>query len=64
MFAVLQLNKEVSISVWGLDHEVPLCYAEGMVGAIPVFSTKEKAEAHAEDKYQIIELRVPGESHE
>lgn len=58
MFAVLQLNKMVEMSVLGNSVEVSLSYAEGMVGAIPVFETKEQAEVFAGDKYEIAKLTI------
>ena len=56
MFVVLQLNKEVEVNVMGTVVEVPLSYAEGMIGAIPVFDTREAAELFAGDDYSIAEI--------
>lgn len=58
MFAVLQLNKTVEASIYGHIKEIPLSYADGMVGAIPVFDTFEKAHEFAGEKYQIAEIMV------
>lgn len=58
MYVVLQLNKQVEISVGGRELEVPLSYAEGMVGTLPVFSSKELAKLFAGDKYGIREIAV------
>jgi hypothetical protein len=59
MFAVLQLNKEVEVQVFGRIETIPLTYADGMIGAIPVFETKEQAKAFAGDMYKIAELITP-----
>lgn len=56
MFVVLQLNNTVDVSVLGRDVGLPLCYADGMVGALPVFETREAAEVFAGDDYKIMEI--------
>lgn len=56
MYAVLQLNKQVGVNVYGREIEIPLSYADGMIGAIPAFETREAAEAFAGDKYGIAEI--------
>lgn len=56
MYAVLQLNKEVEVNVMGREVEIPLSYADGMIGAMPVFDTKEAAELFAGDKYEIAQI--------
>ena len=53
MYVVFQLNKELEVSVMGQDIKLPLSYAEGMIGAMPVFATKEEAKEWAGDKYKI-----------
>lgn len=59
-FAVLQLNTEVEVDWGGSTRSIPLSYADGMVGAIPVFETREQAEAFAGDKYRIAEVATIG----
>lgn len=56
MYAVLQLNKQVEVNVYGREIEIPLSYADGMIGAIPVFETREAAEVFAGDKYDVAEI--------
>ena len=60
MFLVLVLNKKIAVEVMGLEQKISLCYANGMIGAMPVFSKKEDAEQFAGDKYQIAEI-TPGQ---
>lgn len=59
MYAVLIINKKQKISVNGirpaLTSDVDICWADGMIGAIPVFETYEDAEKYANGK-QIIEV--------
>ncbi len=40
----------------GTAVELPLSYADGMIGCMPVFETKEKAEAFADGAYKILEV--------
>lgn len=58
MYAVLQINKEIEVSVRGGEVTVALSYADGMVGAMPVFDTMESAESFAGDKYHIAKVTV------
>lgn len=60
MYAVLQLSKSVEVMVMGLGIECPLVYADadGMVGAMPVFETREAAEKFAGDDYKIAEIEA------
>ncbi len=52
MFLVCRLTKEIEIEITnmlpGYKHTVPLDYAEGMIGACPVFETREAAEEWAD----------------
>lgn len=42
-----------------VHQQIPLAWAEGMVGAIPVFATREAAEKYKGDSdYPIAELEV------
>lgn len=44
---VLGIKKEAKILCNGVKHTLPLDWAEGMIGAVAVFDTKEEAEAWA-----------------
>ncbi len=59
MYAVLSLNKTVDVDVYGVTHSVPLSFGIGMIGAIPVFETKDQAESFAAGKFEIAELKTP-----
>jgi len=59
MYTVMIINQNVKISINNchppLEETVDLCFAKGMLGAMPVFETREDAEAYA-DGNEIIEL--------
>lgn len=55
-FVVQVLNKTVEVTWMGRTTELPLSYADGMTGCMPVFETKEKAEAFADGAYKIFEI--------
>lgn len=57
-FVVKALNKTVEVTWMGRAAELPLSYADGMIGCLPVFETKEKAEAFADGAYEIVEIRT------
>lgn len=54
MYVVMVVQKKQKISVVGcmppLVDDVPICWAEGMIGAIPVFETYDDAEKYANGK--------------
>lgn len=45
MYALMIISKEQEVSVLGIKQSLKLSWFEGMVGAIPVFNTREEAEA-------------------
>lgn len=58
MYVVFQLNKELEVLIMGREIPIPLVYAEGMIGAMPVFDSKEAAEQFAGDKYKIAKIAI------
>lgn len=60
MYAVMVIHKKQKVSVAGcipaLESEIDICWADGMIGAIPVFETREDAEEFADGK-QVIEVK-------
>ena len=58
LFVVMSLSRSVDVSVFGAVHSVPLIYADGMVGALPVFGTRPAAEEAAAGVYKIVEIVV------
>lgn len=53
MYAVQGLAQYVEVSAFGIHHEVKLSFADGMIGALPVFDTYENAKAYAGDRFKI-----------
>lgn len=53
MYVVLTVDTDLMVEVLGTKHETPLIYADGMVGVLPVFETKEQAEAYAGGQYAV-----------
>ena len=58
MYAVQGLAQYVEVSAFGIHHEVKLSFADGMIGALPVFDTYENAKAYAGDKFKIIKVKT------
>ena len=55
-FLVQTLNKTAEVMWMGMATELPLSYADGMIGCMPVFETKEQAELFADGAYEISEI--------
>ncbi len=54
MYAVNTLKGKMTVEVIGLTLPLDLNWADGMVGAIPVFKDKESALAYANDDESLI----------
>ena len=46
MFMVMTVNHSVKAEIYGKPVDVPMVWAEGMIGAIPVFNSYESAEKY------------------
>lgn len=57
-FVVYMLNRTVEVDWLGHEVSIPLSYADGMIGAMPVFETLEQAEAFAVGRYAIAEVKL------
>ena len=55
-FVVHALNKTAEVMWMGRTTELPLSYADGMIGCMPVFETKEQAESFSNGAYEISEI--------
>lgn len=55
-FVVKMLNRTAEVLWMGMATELPLTYAEGMIGCMPVFETREQAESFADGVYEIMEI--------
>ena len=54
MYAVNTLKDNLNVEVMGLTMPLDLNWADGMVGAIPVFEDKESALAYAGGKESLL----------
>ena len=54
MYAVNTLKENMTVEVVGLTLPLDLNWADGMVGAIPVFKDKESAIAYADGDESLI----------
>jgi hypothetical protein len=58
-YAALALKEELGVNFLGLQQKIGLVWADGMIGAIPVFKDKESAEAYVSNvRADVIELTV------
>lgn len=55
MFLVMVVNKTIELDVMGHVKTLDLSYIDGMIGAIPVFFTREAAEEYANGQ-QVVEV--------
>lgn len=54
MYAVNTLKTDITVDVMGLESPMELNWADGMVGAIPVFKDKESALAYTNGDESLI----------
>ena len=61
MYALMIVSKEKDVLIMGRPYSVELSWYEGQIGAIPVFDTREEAEACRGDRnteiYKIEEIK-------
>lgn len=59
LYGVMALRESINVECMGLSTSIDLSFADGMVGAIPVFDSKEKALEYADgDLKKIFPLRT------
>lgn len=56
-YIVMVCKKDVGIEIFGNDVSLSLCWSDGMIGAAPIFSTREDAERYAEGS-AVLELSM------
>ena len=56
LYCVLLVQKEqmAEMAAFGIKQRLKLSWADGMIGVIPVFEDKEKAERYADGKCEIM----------
>lgn len=59
----LKVNHPIHGSVYGfeLNFNLPLTWADGMIGVMPVFEDRESAEKYADDKLEITLFEIQGD---
>ncbi len=62
MYILMIIQKTATVSVLGIEKELELCWADGMIDAVPVFETYEDAKKYAGDKdVEIYKLNAVGD---
>ena len=61
MYMVMGIMCKVTMTTVFGDSEVDLNWAEGMIGAMPVFDCREDAEFYAGEGLQIVEVKIQGD---
>jgi len=60
MYILMTIKKNIFVGFLGIEEELPLHWANGMIGACPVFDTKEAAEHFRGNKkaeiYEVAEV--------
>lgn len=56
MYMVSSLKRTITVEVLGLQRETDLTFADGMIGVLPVFESREQAEQYAEGA-EVLELK-------
>ena len=57
-YGAMFLKKEIGVEVMGITQNIPLVWANGMIGAVAVFDTKEEAVEYAGSETKIFELEI------
>jgi len=58
LYLVMAVAKQHDVSIWGSRATLPLTWADGMIGVVPVFSTAEDAVRYADGKYEVGEVEA------
>lgn len=57
-FLVMTLKRAVEVQTPIGIEKIPLTWADGMVGAMTVFESREAAERYAQGKFEIVEVAI------
>lgn len=57
-YMVAGMETDIILEVGGEDLKLPLCFAEGMIGAMPIFDTEENAKAFASEGISVFSLEL------
>ena len=64
MWGVRVLKETITVNAMGVNVQLKLEWADGMIGAMPVFKKKKDALAYSENEDLIFELVKEKEKHE
>lgn len=57
MWMVLNMSRNLDITINGSMVKYPCSWADGMVGALPVFEDKKDAETYADGKADVMKIK-------
>ncbi len=57
-YVVMKMHKTIEIEINDVEHIIPLVYAEGMIGTLPVFDTQKEAEEWADGTCLVMRLQM------
>lgn len=57
-FMVAAVEKQHKATFLSVEQDIPLVWADGMVGVIPVFKDRDSAELYADNHFAVLELKV------
>ncbi len=55
-YVVMTITKTATVMIMGAEVELPISYADGMIGCVPVFETREQAEGFAAGVYEVSQI--------
>jgi len=58
MWMAMNLDTSLKVVIMGKSENICLCYAEGMVGTIPVFETEQQAKDFVGDLGSVKEIKL------
>jgi hypothetical protein len=57
-YIVMCLKKSHPLAFGGQEIDLELNWADGMCGAMPIFKNRKSAEKYAENKYEIVKVKI------
>jgi len=58
MWLVRGVHKNAELEIGGQTRELPLIWADGMCGVLPVFSTEESARKYSGGEFELDKIRT------
>ena len=56
MFIVMAVQRKADVNLFGKATPIDLKFADGMIGVLPVFKTRQSAEKYAGKKMTIVQV--------